>query len=72
MRCGALVGWVEREASGRRFLIADFLATTDDASAAVPCDDAQNLAFVEPRQIDSLELTEGLQEFLLQYQVLRF
>lgn len=72
VRCGALVGWVEREVSGRRYLIADFLATTDDASTAVPGDDAQDLAFVEPRQIDSLELTEGLQEFLLQHQVLRF
>ena len=26
VRCGKFIGWVEREADGRRYLIADFLA----------------------------------------------
>ena len=70
VNCGEFVGWVEREASGRRYLIADFFATTDDPSAAVPGDDAQDLAFVAANQINRFDLTVGLKDFLLQHRLM--
>ena len=70
VNCGEFVGWVEREASGRRYLIADFFATTDDPSAAVPGDDAQDLAFVAANQINQFDLSSGLKDFLLQHRLI--
>ena len=71
VRCGKFIGWVDREVNGRRYLIADFLATTEDTSGAAPNDDARDLLFVGPEEIDKLELTDGLQEFLHQHQILK-
>lgn len=68
--CGEFVGWVERSVADHRYLIADFFVTTDDPSGATPGDDAEDLTFVDPEQIKSLELTAGLEEFLFQHSVL--
>ena len=68
--CGEFVGWVERSVTDHRYLIADFFVTTDDPSGATAGDDAEDLAFVDPEQIERLELTAGLKEFLFQHHVL--
>lgn len=63
--CGELVGWVERIADGRHFVIFDFLVTLLDPTAdPVPGDDAAEAAWVSVHDVAERPLAEGLAEFL--------
>ncbi len=69
-RCGKFLGWVEREASGSRYLIADFEIDADNIDEASPRDDASDLIFASHAELDQLELTPGLLDFLTRHNVL--
>jgi len=63
--CGELVGWVERIAAGRHFVILDFLVTLLDPTAdPVAGDDASEAAWVPLHAVADMPLAEGLAEFL--------
>jgi ADP-ribose pyrophosphatase YjhB (NUDIX family) len=63
--CGALVGWVERIADGRHFVILDFMVTLLDPTAnPVAGDDASEAAWVPLHEVADMPLAEGLAEFL--------
>jgi ADP-ribose pyrophosphatase YjhB (NUDIX family) len=70
--CGELVGWVERIADGRHFVILDFMTTLLDPTAnPVAGDDAAEAAWVPLHEVADMPLAEGLAEFLHENGILR-
>ena len=70
--CGEFIGWVEREAENRRYLIADFEIEALNLEKARPGDDATELTFVSRSQLNDLDLSPGLIEFLSHHKLLEF
>ena len=73
--CGALVGWVERISDQYHFVIMDFRAEVDPARSPpgtrpIAGDDASDVAWVSPDQLDRYPLVAGLEDFLRSHGVL--
>ena len=67
VRCGDLLGWVERIDDGHHFVILDFHCTVADPVAArepVAGDDAAEARWVPLGEVSGLPLVEGLLNFL--------
>jgi mutator protein MutT len=62
--CDEFVGWVERIGDAYHFVILDFRVTVLDAADPVAGDDAAEAAWVPLHEVTSLQLVEGLAEFL--------
>ncbi|CAN5202059.1 NUDIX domain-containing protein [soil metagenome] len=62
--CGELIGWVERIADGRHFVILDFAVTILDNRQPVAASDAAEARWVSLIDVAELDLVEGLAEFL--------
>ena len=62
--CDEFVGWVERIGDAYHFVILDFRVTVLDAAEPVAGDDAAEAAWVPLHEVTSLQLVEGLAEFL--------
>lgn len=68
--CGDLVGSVERRGRDHHFVILDFWARVSDPTALSAGDDAQAADWVPLERVLSLELVEGLGQFLAEHGVL--
>jgi len=69
VRCGALLGWVERIGPGHHFVILDFFV--EAASGALRAGgDATEAAWVALPVVAGLDLVEGLAGFLRDHRVL--
>ena len=64
VRCGELAGWVERIGETHHYVIADFWVSSMGHSAPRPGDDAAEARWVSAEQLEELDLTVGLGEFL--------
>ena len=64
VRCGELLGWVERIGDGHHFVILDFAASVVGGLGPVAGDDAAVAAFVPLGEVPALPLVEGLLDFL--------
>lgn len=62
--CGELVGWVERFADDRHFVILDFEVTVLDDREPRAGTDAAEAAWVPLDEVAELRLVDGLAEFL--------
>jgi mutator protein MutT len=62
--CDEFVGWVERIGDAYHFVILDFRVTVLDAADPVAGDDAAEAAWVPLHEVTSLQLVEGLADFL--------
>ena len=71
VRCGPLLGWVERIGPGYHFVILDFVVTPT-AAAGVPVagSDAAACAWVPLAEVPGLALVDGVEEFLVAHGVL--
>lgn len=72
VRCGPLIGWVERIDEDHHFVILDFRAELDGAEAqeVVAGDDASAVAWVGLDSLETVPLVDGLADFLRQHQIL--
>ena len=71
VRCGDLLGWVERMGPGYHFVILDFtVAVSGDLGTAVAGSDAGAVAWVPLEEVPGLSLVEGVEEFLRSHGVL--
>jgi 8-oxo-dGTP diphosphatase len=68
--CGPLVGWVERFAGDRHFVILDFEVTVLDDRGAVAGDDAAEVRWVPLVEVCGHDLVDGLAEFLIDHGVI--
>lgn len=68
--CDELVGWVERIADGRHFVILDFRVTVLNPDNPVAGDDAAEAMWVSLDDVAGLALVEGLAEFLHEHGIL--
>ena len=62
--CGEFVGWVERMGDGFHHVILDFRVIALDPADPVAGDDAREAAWVSLAEVASLNLVQGLAEFL--------
>ena len=71
VRCGQMLGWVERISAEHHFVILDFMVDTlDDAPQPVAGGDAAEAAWVRLADVPSLDLVAGLEDFLRTHGVL--
>ncbi len=70
VRCGPLVGWTERRGSGHHFVILDFAVTVTGNTTPTAGGDAAAAAWVARSEMATLDLVEGLEDFLLEHGVL--
>lgn len=68
--CGALLGWVERIDVEHHFVILDFDVTLVGGDQLTAGDDAVEAAWVELHEVASLDLVEGLAEFLHEHGII--
>ena len=68
--CGELVGWVERMDSDYHFVVMDFLVTVIGDDEPVPGGDVLDVRWVPSHDLLSMNLVEGLSEFLSEHDVL--
>jgi len=68
--CGRFVGWVERSAGDKRYLIADFMVEVFAPETAAAADDAADLTFADVEDMKLLEMAPGLLSFLNEHGVL--
>jgi 8-oxo-dGTP diphosphatase len=66
---GALIGWVERFGPEHHFVIADFHATVRSGRLR-PGDDASDAAWVPVDALPSMDLVDGLLDFLVEHRLL--
>jgi ADP-ribose pyrophosphatase YjhB (NUDIX family) len=64
VRCGDLLGWVERVGDGHHFVILDFACEAVAVREPVAGDDADEAAWVPLADVPALPLVDGLREFL--------
>lgn len=77
VECGPLVGWVERIGPGYHFVIFDFLASPTETAAGggsalpplIAGDDAGQARWVPFADLPSMDLVEGLLDFLYDHDV---
>jgi 8-oxo-dGTP diphosphatase len=69
--CGELLGWTEHVGVDRHFVILDFSVTALDSADPVAGDDAADAAWVPLDDVGSLELVDGLAEFLHDHRIVR-
>jgi 8-oxo-dGTP diphosphatase len=72
VRCGELVGWVERISDEHHFVILDFTVRVEGASEEnrpVAGGDASEAAWVPLAGLDEVALVDGLADFLRQHGV---
>lgn len=71
VRCGALLGWVERMGPGYHFVILDFtVEVRGDPGTVVAGSDARAVAWVSLEEVPGLSLVEGVEDFLRSHGVL--
>ncbi|HUY21019.1 MAG TPA: NUDIX domain-containing protein [Acidimicrobiales bacterium] len=71
VRCGPMLGWVERIGPDHHFVILDFVVDVpSDAPAPVAGDDAAAVAWVALAEVPAVALVDGLEEFLRAHGVL--
>jgi 8-oxo-dGTP diphosphatase len=71
VRCGPLLGWVERIGPGYHFVILDFtVEVSDDPAGVVAGSDAGAVAWVPLEEVPTLSLVDGVEEFLRSHGVL--
>jgi 8-oxo-dGTP diphosphatase len=71
VRCGALLGWVERMGPGYHFVILDFtVEVPGDRGLVVAGSDVRAVAWVPLEEVPALSLVEGVEEFLRSHGVL--
>lgn len=71
VRCGELLGWVERMGAGYHFVILDFVVTiADERATAVAGSDAAAVAWVPLAEVPGVRLVDGVEEFLRAHGVL--
>lgn len=64
VRCGPLLGWVERLGPTHHFVIADFTATPVASTELSAGTDAAAAAWVPDASVRTLDLVDGLDTFL--------
>ncbi len=62
--CVGIADWVERIGEDYHYVIADFWVTIDGDGAPAAGDDAAEARWVSLSELDDLDLTSGLREFL--------
>jgi 8-oxo-dGTP diphosphatase len=70
VRCGSLVGFAERRDAEHHFVILDFAVTVTGSSAPSAGSDARAAAWVPLTEVTTLALVDGLEEFLVDHDVL--
>ena len=68
--CGSLVGWVELMGVDHHFVVMDFLVTVLEAGEPVAGGDALDVQWVAFEELGSLDLVDGLSEFLIEHGLL--
>jgi len=68
VRCGQLVGWVERMGDDHHFVILDFTVSVEAGSATAGADAAE-VAWVPLAELSGVDLVDGLEAFLEQHGV---
>ena len=68
--CGSFVGWVERMGVDHHFVVMDFLVTVLEAGEPVAGGDALDVQWVAFEELGSLDLVDGLSEFLIEHGLL--
>lgn len=67
VRCGELLGWVERIGDGHHFVILDFAGEAVEVRAPVAGDDAEAAAWVPLPDVPGVALVDGLLDFLREH-----
>jgi 8-oxo-dGTP diphosphatase len=71
VRCRDFVGWAERIGHGHHYVILDFrVEVLDSPGAAIPGDDADEVAWVPLAEVADHGLVPGLAEFLREHGVI--
>ena len=68
--CGSFVGWVERMGVDYHFVVMDFLVTVLDTGEPVAGGDALDARWVAFEELASLDLVDGLPDFLVEHGLL--
>ena len=68
--CGSFVGWVERMGVDYHFVVMDFLVTVLEAGEPVAGGDALDVRWVALEELESLDLVDGLTDFLVEHGLL--
>jgi ADP-ribose pyrophosphatase YjhB (NUDIX family) len=68
--CGSLVGWVERMGVDHHFVVMDFLVTVLEDGEPVAGGDALDARWVALEELASMDLVDGLSDFLVEHSVL--
>ena len=68
--CGSLVGWVERMGVDHHFVVMDFLVTVLEDGEPVAGGDALDARWVALEELASMDLVDGLSDFLVEHGVL--
>ena len=68
--CGPFVGWVERMGAEHHFVVMDFLVTALEDGEPVAGGDALEARWVASEELASMDLSDGLFDFLVEHGVL--
>jgi 8-oxo-dGTP diphosphatase len=68
--CGSFVGWVERMGVDHHFVVMDFLVTVLEDGEPVAGGDAIEARWVASEELASMDLSDGLFDFLVEHGVL--
>ena len=68
--CGSFVGWVERMGVDHHFVVMDFLVTALEDGEPVAGGDAIEARWVASEELASMDLSDGLFDFLVEHGVL--
>jgi len=68
--CGSFVGWVERMGVDHHFVVMDFLVTVLEDGEPVAGGDAIEARWVASEEVASMDLSDGLFDFLVEHGVL--
>ena len=68
--CGSFVGWVERMGVDHHFVVMDFLVTVLEDGEPVAGGDALEARWVASEELASMDLSDGLFDFLVEHGVL--
>ena len=68
--CGSFVGWVERMGVDHHFVVMDFLVTALEDGEPVAGGDALEARWVASEELASMDLLDGLFDFLVEHGVL--